>query len=90
MLEDGKIQLGEFSLPVAAERPPPAYSQLSSNVFLPNLKWVDSHKPIFRINVSMVSSVHPKVVKLIFDSLFVLSLLLGSLNYRSMVYLTRE
>ena len=61
LLEDGKIQLGEFNLPVAAERPPSAYSQLSSNVFLPNLKWVDSHKPIFKINISMVSSIHPKV-----------------------------
>lgn len=62
MLEDGKIQMGEFNLPVAAEKPPPGYSQLSTNVCLPNLKWVDSHKPVFRVNVSMVSSVHPKVV----------------------------
>lgn len=62
MLEDGKIQMGEFNLPVAAERPPPGYSQLSTHVCLPNLKWVDSHKPVFRVNVSMVSSVHPKVI----------------------------
>ena len=62
MFEDGKIQMGEFNLPVAAERPPPGYSQLSTHVCLPNLKWVDSHKPVFRVNVSMVSSVHPKVV----------------------------
>ena len=62
MLEDGKIQTGEFHLPVAADRPPPGYSQLSTHVCLPNLKWVDSHKPVFRVNVNLVSSVHPKVV----------------------------
>ena len=61
MLRDGKIKLGEFNLSVAADRPPAAYSQLSSDVALPNLKWIDGHKPVFRVNVSMVSSIHPKV-----------------------------
>lgn len=61
MLRDGKIQLGEFNLSVAADRPPAAYSQLSSDVALPNLKWIDGHKPVFKVNVSMVSSIHPKV-----------------------------
>jgi hypothetical protein len=61
MLRDGKIQLGEFNLSVAADKPPAAYSQLSSDVALPNLKWIDGHKPVFRVNVSMVSSIHPKV-----------------------------
>ena len=61
MLRDGKIQLGEFNLCVAADKPPAAYSQLSSDVALPNLKWIDGHKPVFKVNVSMVSSIHPKV-----------------------------
>ena len=61
MLRDGKIQLGEFNLSVAADKPPAAYSQLSSDVALPNLKWIDGHKPVFKVNVSMVSSIHPKV-----------------------------
>ena len=61
MLQRGKVQVGEFNLAVAADRPPPAYSQLSSDVPLPNLKWIDGHKSVFKVNVSMVSSIHPKV-----------------------------
>lgn len=60
-MRDGKVQLGEFNLCVAADRPPPAYSQLSSDVALPNLKWIDGHKPVFRVTVAMVSSIHPQV-----------------------------
>ena len=65
MLRDGKPQLGEFNLSVTADRPPPAYSQLSSDVALPNLKWIDGHKPLFKVVLSMVSSIHPKVIILI-------------------------
>ena len=61
MLQRGKVQVGEFNLAVAADRPPHAYSQLSSDVPLPNLKWIDGHKSVFKVNVSMVSSIHPKV-----------------------------
>jgi len=61
MLQHGKVQVGEFNLSVAADRLPPAYSQLSSDVPLPNLKWIDGHKSVFKVNVSMVSSIHPKV-----------------------------
>ena len=61
MLQRGKVQVGEFNLAVAADRPPPAYSQLSSDVPLPNLKWIDGHKSVFKVTVSMVSSIHPKV-----------------------------
>ena len=62
ILSNGKIQLGEFNLSVTADRPPPAYSHLSSDVALPNLKWIDGHKPVFKVNISMVSSIHPKVI----------------------------
>lgn len=55
------MQLGEFNLAVTADRPPAAYSQLSSDVALPNLKWIDGHKPLFKVTVNMVSSIHPKV-----------------------------
>lgn len=61
MLKDGMPQLGEFNLCVTADRPPPAYSQLSSDVNLPNVNWVDGHRPIFKVYVNMVSSIHPKV-----------------------------
>lgn len=61
LLVDGKVQLGEFNLSVTADSPPPAYSQLSSDVALPNLKWIDGHKPLFKVTLSMVSSIHPQV-----------------------------
>ena len=64
MLREGKPQLGEFSLSVTADHPPPAYSQLSSDVALPNLKWIDGHKSLFKVNLSMVSSIHPQVSEL--------------------------
>lgn len=60
MLQHGKLQLGEFNLCVTADRPPPCYSQIRSDVALPSVKWVDGHKPIFRVNISMVSSIHPQ------------------------------
>ena len=58
---DGKVELGDFNLCVTADRPPHAYSQLSSDVALPNLKWIDGHKPVFKVSLSMVSSIHPQV-----------------------------
>ncbi len=61
MLQDGKIQVGEFNLSMTADQPPPAYSQLSSDVALPNLKWIDGHKSIFKVNLNLVSSIHPQV-----------------------------
>jgi len=60
LLQRGRMQLGEFNLAVTADRPPAAYSQLSSDVALPNLKWIDGHKPLFKVTVNMVSSIHPK------------------------------
>ena len=60
MLKDGKPLLGDFNLSVTADHPFPAYSQLTSDVALPNLKWIDGHKPLFKVNLSMVSSIHPQ------------------------------
>lgn len=61
MLQHGKMQLGDFNLCVTADHPPPAYSQISSDTPLPNLKWIDGHKPVFKVTVSMASSIHPQV-----------------------------
>ena len=55
-----EIQLGEFNLAITADHPPAAYSQLSSDVALPNLKWIDGHKPLFKVSLSLVSSIHPQ------------------------------
>ena len=61
MLQQGKIQLGNFNLCITADHPPPAYSQISTDTALPSLKWIDGHKPVFKVVVSMVSSIHPQV-----------------------------
>lgn len=34
-------------------------------VHLPNLKWVDNHRPVFRISLKMVSSIYPQDSNLI-------------------------
>ena len=56
---ENDIQLGEFNLAITSEHPPAAYSQVSSDVALPNLKWIDGHKPLFKVTLSLVSSIHP-------------------------------
>ena len=55
------MSLGEYNLCATADHPPNAYSHLSTDVALPNLKWIDGHKPIFKVTVSMVSSIYPQV-----------------------------
>ena len=61
MLNDGSIPLGELNLCVMADHPPAAYSHLTSDVALPNLKWIDGHKPVFKVTLTMISSVYPQV-----------------------------
>lgn len=61
MLKDGKPQFGEFNLSVAADHPPHAYSQASPDAAPSNLKWIDGRKQLFKVTISLVSSIHPKV-----------------------------
>ena len=61
MLKDGRLNLGEFMLPVAADKLPQSYSMLAPDVQLPNMKWVDGHKPVFSCSLHTESSVHPQV-----------------------------
>lgn len=58
LLEDGKLKVGEFQLPVMVETPPENYSFIPPNVHLPGTKWLDNHRPVFTINVEAVTSVH--------------------------------
>jgi len=57
-LRESRLQLGDFSLPVAVEKLPSSYSVLSTEVQLPGMKWVDGHKGIFNCSVHTESSVH--------------------------------
>ncbi|EDW04302.1 GH11724 [Drosophila grimshawi] len=58
LLEDGKLKVGEFNLPVMLESPPENYSFIPPNVHLPGIKWLDNHRAVFSINVDAVTSVH--------------------------------
>ncbi|XP_041359192.1 dedicator of cytokinesis protein 7-like isoform X2 [Gigantopelta aegis] len=60
LMRDNHLVVGEFSLPVCIERPPPRYSMLHPDVKLPNMKWVDNQKGVFNVVVKAVSSVHPQ------------------------------
>ncbi|XP_033636293.1 dedicator of cytokinesis protein 7-like isoform X4 [Asterias rubens] len=58
MLRDGRLQVGDFGLPVSMDVPPMGYSMLSPEVQLPTMRWVDGHKPLFNVAVKAVSSIH--------------------------------
>ncbi|EDV30788.1 uncharacterized protein Dana_GF14871, isoform A [Drosophila ananassae] len=58
LLEDGKLKVGEFNLPVMVETPPENYSFIPPNVHLPGIKWLDNHRAVFAINVEAVTAVH--------------------------------
>lgn len=58
VFRDGRLQTGEFCLPVMMEHPPPNYSYIPPDVLLPGTKWVDNHKGIFVVVLDAVSSVH--------------------------------
>ncbi|KAE8748545.1 hypothetical protein FOCC_FOCC004721 [Frankliniella occidentalis] len=58
VFRDGRLQTGEFCLPVMMEHPPPNYSYIPPDVLLPGTKWVDNHKGIFVVVLDALSSVH--------------------------------
>ncbi|VDM97928.1 unnamed protein product [Thelazia callipaeda] len=58
LLKDGRLQTGEFILPVALEQLPQSYGYLSPDVYLPNIKWLEGHKPLFEVKLEAVTTVH--------------------------------
>ncbi|ESP02458.1 hypothetical protein LOTGIDRAFT_199704 [Lottia gigantea] len=60
LIRDGQLVVGDFTLPVSVDRPPPRYSMLHPDVQLNNMKWVDSHKGVFNVSIQAVSSIHPQ------------------------------
>jgi hypothetical protein len=69
VLQDSRLNVGEFNLPVMVDNPPENYSFIPPDVQLPGTKWLDSHKPVFSVSVSAVTSVHtldPYLDKFIF------------------------
>lgn len=58
ILKDGKLNVGEFTLPVMVEQPPENYSFIPPDVQLPGTKWLDNHRPVFTVTIDAVTSVH--------------------------------
>lgn len=58
ILNDGKLNVGEFMLPVMVEQPPENYSYIPPDVQLPGTKWLDNHRPVFTVTIDAVTSVH--------------------------------
>ncbi|VDL84929.1 unnamed protein product, partial [Nippostrongylus brasiliensis] len=47
LLRDGRLSTGDFNLPICLDRLPASYGYLSPDVALPNVRWLDGHKPVF-------------------------------------------
>ncbi|EDW80222.1 uncharacterized protein Dwil_GK21076 [Drosophila willistoni] len=58
LLEDGKLRVGEFNLPVMVEAPPENYSFIPPNVHLPGIKWLDNHRAVFTLQVDAMTAIH--------------------------------
>uniref|UniRef100_A0A8C4EXQ3 Dedicator of cytokinesis 8 n=1 Tax=Dicentrarchus labrax TaxID=13489 RepID=A0A8C4EXQ3_DICLA len=56
ILNNDRLQTGQFCLPIALERLPVNYSLHTPEA--PPVKWMDSHKGLFNLEVQAVSSVH--------------------------------
>ncbi|KAL3088570.1 hypothetical protein niasHT_023188 [Heterodera trifolii] len=51
---------GDHRLPISLDPPPPALCFLSPHVNVPNVRWLDSHRPLFHLRVLCVSSIQPQ------------------------------
>ncbi|WKX95563.1 hypothetical protein Q1695_012204 [Nippostrongylus brasiliensis] len=60
LLRDGRLSTGDFNLPICLDRLPASYGYLSPDVALPNVRWLDGHKPVFSVSLRAVSTVHPQ------------------------------
>ncbi|CAG9532753.1 unnamed protein product [Cercopithifilaria johnstoni] len=58
LLKDGRLQTGEFTLPIALEQLPQSYGYLSPDVNLPNVRWLEGHKPLFDVKLEAITTVH--------------------------------
>ncbi|XP_074525840.1 dedicator of cytokinesis protein 8 [Halichoeres trimaculatus] len=61
MLNNDRLQTGQFCLPIALERLPANYSLHTPEklpVQVPPIKWMESHKGLFNLEIQAVSSVH--------------------------------
>ncbi|VDO33129.1 unnamed protein product [Haemonchus placei] len=60
LLRDNRLSTGDFNLPICLDRLPSSYGYLSPDVALPNVRWLDGHKPVFNVSIRAISTVHPQ------------------------------
>ena len=60
LYRNGKLQTGDFNLPLSLEPLPPSICYLSPLVNVPSIKWLESHKALFQVSITGVSTVHPQ------------------------------
>ncbi|ETN73559.1 hypothetical protein NECAME_13471 [Necator americanus] len=60
LFRDGRLSTGDFHLPICLDRLPSSYGYLSPDVALPNVRWLDGHKPVFNLSIIAISTVHPQ------------------------------
>ena len=58
-LKTGMINVGEFNLPISSEILPKDYSRSSPEIPLPSVKWMDGHRPLFKVSLQLQSTIHP-------------------------------
>lgn len=58
LLIDGRLNIGEFNLPILLHDPPPSYSFISPDVNLPGLRWCDNHKSLFTVVLDAFSTIY--------------------------------
>lgn len=58
LLIDGRLNIGEFSLPILLHEPPTSYSYITPDVNLPGTKWLDNHKSLFNVVLDSYSTVY--------------------------------
>lgn len=58
LLIDGRLNIGDFNLPILLQEPPTSYSFITPDVNLPNTKWLDNHKSLFNVVLDSFSTVY--------------------------------
>lgn len=58
LLVEGRLNVGEFNLPILLHDPPPSYSYISPDVNLPGLRWCDNHKSLFTVVLDAFSTIY--------------------------------
>ena len=58
LLIDGRLNIGDFNLPILLHEPPASYSYITPDVNLPGTKWLDNHKSLFNVVLDSYSTVY--------------------------------